>query len=478
MENEKKKNNGMNQKDKKVKKYYVKGIIDLKSPLIMGSGETENSECDIIRDWEGKVFIPGTSIAGAVRSYLSEFFSEKKLINMVFGETETTKSGTTYQSIIIFHDAFLVGDSKPIITIRDGIKVDLFKKVTEEKKKFDFEVLEPTVKFEFRLELNIYEKHRNTQEKNNEKEKKIEKLFFEILDAFEKGRIKLGAKTYRGFGDVIISENDIEILKLDLTEKEDVWRWLDFEWFNFQKNMDFKTFSEEISKLNIDLATNKTLTKIKVYFDIPYSLLIRQYSYKIGDEADVIALEANYEGQVKQIIPGTSWTGALRTAIYNVFFNHKDNYKIVEGIINELFGYVDENNSDAQASHLRIYESVIEGNETINYTRNQVDRFTGGTVERSLFTEGISFKGEVELRLDVENAEEHKMGLLFLAISELWNGLQPIGGTTSVGRGILQGKRIEITLPDEETIIINDPIKSDKIQESFDELAIYLEGKK
>lgn len=450
--------------DVKIKKYYIKAILVIESPLILGSGETENSEYDLIRDWYGEIFIPGSSIAGAIRSYLTNILSYKDLINSIFGKRETKDDEITYQSIITFYDAYLIENSTPKITIRDGIKVDPFKKVTEEKKKFDFEILEPSVKFLFKLEMDLYQKH-------STRYKQFENIIYLILKSLKDGSIKFGAKKFRGFGN--ISLDNIQILRLDLTNKDDAESWLNFNWDNFQD----APFS--LDKLcNTEIKTNKNFCTITANLEIPYSLLIREYSSELG-EADVISLSANYNGETVQIIPGTSWTGAIRTAIYNIFINFKksDIWDTLTEIINNLFGFVDETNSNAQASRLTIYESVINNNRIINYTRNQVDRFTGGTVEGSLFTEGVSYTGNVSLTMEIQNPKDYEIGLLLFGICEIWYGLQPIGGTTSIGRGIFEGKSIEIFQEGKNIKIFENPEDNDNIKRYFKSLAEKLKNK-
>ena len=50
----------------------LKGILTAKTPFMIGSGESEGSDVDILRNKLGEVFIPGTSLAGVCRDYLEE----------------------------------------------------------------------------------------------------------------------------------------------------------------------------------------------------------------------------------------------------------------------------------------------------------------------------------------------------------------------------------------------------------------------
>ena len=50
--------------------FYIQ--IQLESPLNVASGEEEWTDADVLRDFEGNPFVPGTSLAGAMRSYIGE----------------------------------------------------------------------------------------------------------------------------------------------------------------------------------------------------------------------------------------------------------------------------------------------------------------------------------------------------------------------------------------------------------------------
>ena len=50
--------------------YYITGILQLISPLAIGSGESEVSDKDVLLAWDGSALVPGTAIAGSSRQYL------------------------------------------------------------------------------------------------------------------------------------------------------------------------------------------------------------------------------------------------------------------------------------------------------------------------------------------------------------------------------------------------------------------------
>lgn len=50
----------------------LKGVLTAKTPFMVYGGESEDSDADIIRNKNGEVFIPGTSLAGVCRDYLEK----------------------------------------------------------------------------------------------------------------------------------------------------------------------------------------------------------------------------------------------------------------------------------------------------------------------------------------------------------------------------------------------------------------------
>ncbi len=433
----------MNEDDIIVGKYYVMGDLFLSSPLIVGSGEDIISDKDFIRNWDDELFIPATSVAGACRHYLDKHFfhdeneAENKLIREVFGEIE--KNST--QSLIIFYDCDNFKDIK--INLRDGVDIDYYLRVAKKKAKFNYEIIEPGASCRFRIELTI-------RAKKNEKAilSKIENLLYLLLEGFINKKIQLGAKTTRGFGNVLLK--NCKILKLDLQNEPDRNIWINFRW-NDWENWEMLRNFEGLIDLNqltqkdlVDSIQESKMFKIELDFLIPYSLLIRTPNPNPGGE-DVAHLLSNGE----PAIPGTSWAGVLQNAIFQIAWslNRINDFEL---ILKELFGYVETKTKDlmyklrAQKSLIYIKESIIKNSKLFSYTRNKIDRFTGGTIEGALFSEKVSYQGNVKLEIVVKDYEDYHIGAILLGIKELWYGLQPVGGSANIGRGILEGKNLII----------------------------------
>lgn len=449
--------------NKIIKRIYIKGDYVLTSPFLTGSGENENTDMDLLKNHEGIPFIPGTSIAGVLRNYLGGGCCECEEeglflpVTLLFGKRD--KEST--QSLLFVSDGRLKQDSQTTINRRDGIELDFDTRTTAKSAKYDYEIIEPGAVFEMRFEFICREMH-------EDKLINLKHCLYLIVNALENEKISIGAKTRRGLGKGKLE--NIQILDLDFndpkTQNDMVKKWVEFDWDSIESNR-----SADDWKQNIDLPAS--YTDLEVEFKIPYSFLIRDYIAALSDPdlPDAVQLQcAN-----KPVMPGSSWAGALRHHMKRICFNLlKDTGNFSDAgrlkknidskIINKLFGYINKDNKTAWASRISFEESEIKNSAYFSYTRNKIDRFTGGTVDTALFTEKPVWGKPVRERNDtcvslnirieqpLPESDDYETGLLLLGINDLWHGIQPVGGGVSVGRGILAGQSIKINNSEKKDI--------------------------
>ena len=432
----------MENKNPIIQRYYIKGQLQVVSPLVIGSGEDERTDIDLVRDAGGNPFIPGAALAGVLRHFTRNHLEdvngdEHPVIKSLLGKTE--KDSTL--SLLMISDSILQKNSACLVTVRDGLELDPYRKTvrTHEDKndrsgagaKYDYEVVEPGAVFDLKMEMVIREKDRDG----------IDSLYDVlgfILHALANGSLAPGAKTRRGFGKINLEKKNLRILKLDMQHKPDVEKWIGFDWqdWNFEPNMTL----EELTPKTLNFETQPRFT-VSAAFTIPYSILIRHYNVNPAEE-DTVQLKSNG----KCVIPGTSWNGALRQAIYSQLHHLAGSETRAENILKSLFGEVDPKENKAHASRVLIEESIINKKQEISYTRNKVDRFTGGVVESALFTEKPVYGGTVTLNIILEKPNEWEKGLLLLGLKDISNGIQPVGGAANIGRGILQAEYEDIKI--------------------------------
>lgn len=390
-----------------VRRIYYKGDLELKSPLIVGSGNTDHADIEIIRGWDGTPYIPATSFAGVLRSECNSTTAKT-----LFGDIDTE------QSLLIFHDLYPKSNLK--ISKRDGVRLDFETRLAVDKSKYDYEIIEKG-SFDVKIELVVWSNH--------DGETYIEDVE-NLLSKLSRGQLRFGAKTSRGFGDARI--NNVKKLTLDMTKKQDMEKWIDFSW-----DMVTDPFVPR------EVALDNNIDKISAEFEVEHSILIRSNPDNINASEDFRHISRGNE----HVIPGTSFSGALRHSVYNLLDELQ--YSNREQIIEEIFGKVIEDKNisyrdRAKPSNIIISESVITGGKGLIYTRNKVDRFSGAVVKGALFTSNAYYKGHFRVDILLKKACHGYLDIILMALKEIGSGIHPVGGETSVGRGVLKMKSIEV----------------------------------
>ncbi|MFW0884777.1 RAMP superfamily CRISPR-associated protein [Candidatus Acidulodesulfobacterium sp. H_13] len=417
-------------------KIVLNGIISNVSPLLVGGGGDEETDSDILRDKNGKPFIPGASLAGILRHHLFKHYKEFEsndandsgltLLESYFGSANSDNGNI---SKIIFSDLVLVNDAH--IQIRDGISIDNKTGITFSKAKFDYEVIEPCAEFKFKIEIGG--------------DNRDELLgFISILeDDIREDKITIGAKTNLGFGRIALEDSSLSFY--DLKDKCDIIKWIKKEDNPFVGNSlrQYKYQSDSF--------------RMEFDFVIKNSLIIRHYS------DDAAAPDSSHiKSSGHNVIPGTSMKGAIRARAERIL----NTLKTADGselLLDCIFG------NPSKPSRLKINEVVVVQNVVSDVQqRIKIDRFTGGTIEGALFDSMPIFaedtKNTNKLIMELYKPIDTEIGLLLLILKDLWTGDLLIGGEKNIGRGVLEGKRVKISHKDFNVTIddINSISESDK----------------
>lgn len=395
--------------------YYVR--MELLSPISIGNGDDLLTDHDCLRNSKGVPFIPGTSLAGVFSHYLSD-----EMLALF-----TPKIGDEYkQSPYYISDANIVLDDKKrnvSTSIRDGVKLKP-DKIAEDGAKFDFEIVESSTKFDFRIEV-IVRDHDNID--------KMKKVVDVILHGLNSGEILLGYKSKRGYGKV-----KIEDVKIKEFTKNSLEEMLLFDKYQMDKY-------DQYSIPDID--NENKYDYMQVHLRQLGGISIRKYSAKAG-EVDFEHVTSNG----KPVIPGTSWNGLIRRQIAEYLDDDIISNCCVK--ISDWFGEAKKRDTTGRASNIIIEESIIQDAKRIQITRNKISRFSAGVSNRALFSEVSYFNGDTVLGIKVKKSIEEDLdnsriiGLLSLVIKDIDNGFIALGGQTSIGRGLF--KVLKVTLNGEE----------------------------
>lgn len=433
------------------KRTYMELSLKMSSPLLIGTGENEYTNMDILVDEIGQAILPASSIAGALRQYIKAvYITDKKgeeIANALFGEDrdfgmEQGLPNRGHQSRLFIYDTIL---HSAVISRRDGIRLDEFK-TTDDKAKYDMQIVEAGTKCKMYLELR--ERESDCQGEGDQSQ--LLGYLMDAIAALSDGEITIGAKGNRGFGKICVDE--VKMMQFNMKDKEEHFKWLDW---NYREDDAFKNSGIWDLKL---LASNreKRYNTLCVPLEIKNTIIIRDY---VVDSPQNIDYKHLMSGKMP-VITGTGWMGAIRsriaTIIYEILSKSQFNsstelsMEACQQKIDSIFGTwitADTNTNNLVASLVKVEESTIKKGHELKTTRNAIDRFTGGVINGSLFTASPYIGGKTELMLRWSNTLREPLsssicGLLLWALKDLQEGLLAVGGETGIGRGIFTGDKI------------------------------------
>lgn len=301
--------------------------LTLRTALHVGTGEDTETADDLLRrDVRGRLLIPGTAIAGALRSIATRlaprFDGEKPcqaltgeqpneacqcLVCQLFGDVnprEDTDEATAAR--VLVYDAVL--DTLPAVQIRDGVGIDRVTGAAARRIKFDYEVLPAGATFKLRLEIDSRLKH----------PEKTLPLLAAALAEWEQGRGAVGGRVGRGLGAFDLT--DVQWIERDLRQPDVLVEFLrngpswnatdgDRNWL-----ADHVAAARTLIKPyrgNLPVARSWALAEFTLAATGPFLTHDLVQAGRSGfDHAPVLAA---YEKDAKPVLPGSSLRGVLRS---------------------------------------------------------------------------------------------------------------------------------------------------------------------
>lgn len=420
-------------------RWGITGTLILETPTHFGNGDADPLvDLPLLFDEvKGRPLLLGTSIAGALRNYLREIEfgygqaeDPNSIVTRLFGGVrEGDEDGE--QSSLIIDDA--IGTSAGV-ELRDGVMIIPETRTAEDSKKFDMQLLAAGTTFPLRFELLISE---DSQSMRN--------ALVTALLGFEKGKITIGARKRRGFGQC--SVKDWQVIKYDLSTKQGLLDWLGSDYgFHNAKPIDGKDL-ETLLNAKVQSTDKRSFAHLTATFAIHGTMMIRSGFGDSDTGPDTVHLHSRRPGKKTQpVLPGTSLAGVLRHRALKIARTLTNNNKeISQEFVDSVFGKSEmkADDTNAKASRITIKETEIENTSSLVVTRVKIDRFTGGAFESALLSEqpviGKPDTKGVTIDLHLRNPSESELGLLLLLLKDLWTGDLPIGGESGIGRGRLKG---------------------------------------
>lgn len=428
-------------------RWVVRGTLTIETALHLGGEGAERVDMPVLLDpHDGKPLLPGTTFAGALRSALADRLAgygqvEPPEVAALFGGARGDDDGS--QSPLIIFDALGDLPNAHGIEIRDGVAISPTTGIAEDWKKYDYEVLPAGTTFPVRLDL-LLPAPPTSRGGTQPEEKALLACLAAALDAFTHGENGFGAKRTRGLGRVSARWT---ARRLSLESPEG---WI--EWVVSDHERPFAATPEQASIHDaLEAAAPEDLRPLSLPGDarkrvvidldlrVGHDILVRSPGRDPG-APDVSHLHSGGTA----ILPGTSLAGVMRTQALRIAKLVRDGTNDADAWIDRLFGPRFEgqrpsNDLEPRASRLRIGEARLEGSKPHRQTRVAIDRFTQGVVPTALFDEQTDVGGRAATRLELRNPEPGELGLVLLVLKDLLDGTLPVGGTASVGRGVLRG---------------------------------------
>lgn len=431
---------------KLVRKIVIQSKLKTQSPLRIGSGANEGlTDILILKDKQGQPFIPGTSLAGVLRSEIAAIYGEKAA-DKLFGSIDGRDSN---QSMLNISDVVLT--SKGIV-VRDGVAIDELTGVAKTGAKFDFEALERGAAGDVLLELTVRKcdeaKPLEITYQHNAYSVKGDcygEMAATIADLLT-GGISVGSLTTKGYGKIAGAEA-VSVYDFDFAQAKSAEQWLAYISDEKLPQAAYTGKAEAVKA-----AENFYL---EVGCALQGALLVRNFdvddSKQNKEEATLSAVQLK-SGE-DYVIPGTSWKGVLRSRAFKILLALTGNdLQAAQHKLQEIFGFANDGEKQSgKRSKLLVDETYISTKKlsAMRQTRNRIDRFTGSTIDSALFCEEPVWQQKrdentVTLKACLKNCSQAEAGLMLLLLKDLWLGNMNIGSGRGVGRGVLRGMHCQI----------------------------------
>lgn len=456
-------------------RWKIDATLNAETPIHVGGiGGDADTDLALAVNGQGKYYIPGTSLAGALREWMGRSLNDEELIKNLWGDHENDKRGASF---IIIDDAEVRLPNGMTIEIREGVGIDRHTGAAADSFKYSRAILPKGVSFPLEITLDC------------QADQSPDELW-QLLMALEQGDIRIGAAKTRGLGKVRLQAITIE--KHDLNNGEGLFKSLLRQ--NIQQDWkqikDTATDYQLPSRLSLSIAWKpRDPVMVKTEGD--------------GIAVDILPLVSQVNSGVRFVIPGSSIKGVLRAhaerVVRTVCNISPTSDKFLEQIrlslVSEIFGSAEQanqrNSSEKKSNgkkgalsvddcyatlpmktaHWALVENAPKAdNDTfssfktrlrtaVNSTDNPfhilqpamhvaVDRWTGGAADGMLYSvlEPIGVEWEkIGIQLDVNQLQKHDasllqpvIALLLIVLRDFANRKIPIGYGTNRGMGTVE----------------------------------------
>jgi CRISPR/Cas system CSM-associated protein Csm3 (group 7 of RAMP superfamily) len=441
-----------------VQRIHIRGELVTESPLHVGGISLDPTiDLSLAVDGRGCLYIPGTSLAGALRNFANR--------SDFWGYQEKNQG---HASFIVIEDTFIANEAVVATEVRDGVQIDRRWGTAAATGKFDRAIIPKGVRLSIKMSLDLPKEEDSTETYISSLDR--------ILGALIAGEIRLGAAKTRGLGRVKLE--NCQRLVHTLHTKAGILAAL----------QNSPTNSASFEEYNPPKVLVPDQIKVIINWK-PVGAVMVKDSIE-GNAVDVLPLTSANGEALALVIPGSSVKGAmrfqaeriLRTLCPNLTSSDDFKQQVQVPIVQSLFGtaaqkgnkefgqgaiFIEDCYSQQQSSR-KAWQQVVQADKDSNLiavlsnanlpTVQQafhvaVDRWTGEAAEHMLYSNlepfGINWS-PIELQVNLARlgiAADRLTGiaLLLLLLRDLCQQRIPLGYGVNRGLGAISVQSIRIS---------------------------------
>ncbi len=262
------------------KRIKIKGTLTAQTPLHVGGlGTDPTVDLSLAVNGENRHYIPGTSLAGALRNWMTDYGFN---VDAIWG---FQKADQGHASFIIIDDAEVTLPKGAIAELRDHVGIDRLYGAASDKTKFDRAILPKGSSFPLKMTIDLAS--------GNNQDHASHQAVEQLIHALEQGEVRLGGAKTRGLG------------LIKLTGRE----WQEY---------DFSSFAGMIAALEKKGTPRKPtatvcshLLHLSIHWQPVGALMVK--SGQDGVAVDILPLVSRDRDKVAFVLPGSAVKGVLRS---------------------------------------------------------------------------------------------------------------------------------------------------------------------
>jgi len=465
--------------------YTATGRLVARSPIHVGGldGGNPDSDMPLAVDGQGKYYIPGTSLAGALRQW-TEVEQGASVARSLWGSQESDMGDA---SLFTVEDSIVRVAVLP--EVRDGVGIDKKTGAAQRGIKYDTTILPRGTQIEFQCSVSVIHDSDGVD---------TEGALRLLVEALQSGRIRIGAQRTRGMGKVVLEDCRVTVAQMNTRQ-------------GIIDHLQGHDKAVTVESLHAPRAAGGHRIEVAIYWHPTEPLMVK--SGVDGIAVDGLPLVSSVDGDhVALVMPGSSIKGVLSSRaslIVRTMTGHdsEDGSRKADTVLDRLFGTsrakvtpkdakdapedavegmgmmavddcyakvsIDRVTWEAFTTALddkdvrRVLESAHLENKLQEVYHVAIDRWTGGASDQKLFNQmepqGIEWEPiylsldlsrlsdpaamkevtEMQKRLDQE--QKGMVALLLLVLRDMACGRMPLGFGTNRGMGSMAVDRIVLT---------------------------------